>query len=410
MKELDCFRTTFENGLNLILVKRPFSNTVALRIYVKVGSRDETSGYSGISHFLEHLLSGQQFERSPQSILSEFESFGAMFTSRTAKEYTYYGLETTEQWYGKGMTLLAELLRNSRFDSAIIDKEKDVVLKEIQMYKDSQQVMWDAVDRLQWRQHPLGNSVLGLSETVADLDRGVVTRHYEDYYQPYGMVVCVAGDISERETIDIVQSQMGDMKKSDVLRRKLDGSPLPERREVFLEKDIHLTHLIISMLGAALTSPDRPILEIINILLGHGASCRLAYLLREKYSLAYQIASSIYAYEDTGQLCVHVSTDRFKVLEVKKLVMEELERLKREEIEERELARARAFYKQALATTLETNMGIVSMLGKEALISKSEPVGVRFSMIDSITSADIQQVATQYLDATNSVVLTMGPK
>jgi len=277
------------------------------------------------------------------------------------------------------------------------------------MYMDSQQLMWNMVDRMLWNGHSLGNPILGSMESVVNLDQGAVAKHYEDFYRPNNMVICIAGDISEREATETVEATLSGRERGNIIPMDVNEPPPLRGKELFIEKDIHLTHLILGMFGAGLKSSDRHIFEIINILLGQGASSRLVNLLREKYNLAYQISSEMRAYEETGQFSVHVSIDSRNVQKVKELITEELDRLKTIQVEDRELVRAKACYKQALAIVLETNMGIVSMVGKEALLATIAPIERRISMIDSITGSDVKRVA-KYLDTTNCVTLTMGPR
>lgn len=409
---MDYQKITLDNGLRLITASLPQVHSVCLSIYVGAGSRYESEEKAGLSHFLEHLLfKGTERWATAREIAEAVEGVGGVLNGSTDKELTVYWAKVACPHFEIALDVLADMLLSPRLDPAELEKERRVVMEEIDSSFDSpHQRVNLLIDEVLWPDQPLGRDVAGRKETVANLTRRALREYLEQQYCPGNVVISVAGNIDPEEVVDLVHSRLKDWK---------DGLPrpwFPAREEqsdprVSVEpRSAEQVHLCLGLRGLPHLHPDRFVLGLLNILLGEGMSSRLFQELREKRGLVYEVSSYVTHFFDTGSLIIYSGTQPDNLTEVVKILLEELRRLRDEEVSEAELSRAKELGKGRLLLRLEDTRNVAGWFGSQELLTQRIiTVEEVISEVEQITPQDLQRVAQALFRTDRLNLAVVGP-
>lgn len=403
-------KETYPNGIRLLTEEVPHVRSVSLGIWVRVGSRDETPDLSGISHFMEHMFFKGTSRRTARDIAEALESVGGQLNAFTTKEYTCFYSRALDEHLDLALDVLSDMFFNSLFDPKDIETERKVVLEEIKMYEDSpDEIIHDLFARTLWQGHPLGRPILGNVDAINDINREKLLEYHNQKYSPGNIVISAAGRISHNELAEKIHPIFGDWGRSS---QPADyKAPVSQLRAVAShKKETEQVQICLGVPG--LMQSDERVYElyVLNNILGGGVSSRLFQEIREQRGLAYSVYSYHSAYRDSGLFSIYAGTSPKNRDEVIKLVLDELNHIKREGIREEELKKSREQIKGSIYLGLESVSNRMTRLGKseiyhDRVIDPDEII----DKIGRVTVDKVKDLADQLFQPEKFVLTTIGP-
>jgi predicted Zn-dependent peptidase len=404
-------KTTLDNGLRVLTETMPHTRSVSICIFVGVGSRYETEPQAGVSHFIEHLCFRGTTRRTTSREISEaIEGVGGIINAGTDKELTIYWCKVTQPHLTLALDVLADILRNSRFDPADIERERQVITEEINMSQDSPaQLVNMLIDELLWPQHPLGRDIAGTKETVAAISRETIVDYLARQYLPANTVVGVAGAGEQGEMVSAVENAFGKWAE----RKPNPGYPAYKERpfpRLRIEaKETEQAHLCLALSGLPLLHPKRFTLDLLNVILGEGMSSRLFTEIRDRLGLAYSINSYAEHFSDTGSVTVYAGVEPKNLQVAIKAILEQLSRLK-EPVPQAELTKAKELSKGRLLLRMEDSRSVAGWMGGQEILTQNVlSVDQLIAIVDAITAEEIQQLARELLVSSQLRLAVVGP-
>ena len=405
-------KTTLDNGLRLITATMPHTSSVSIGFFIGAGSRYETEVQSGISHFIEHLcFRGTSRRPTAREISTAIEGVGGILNGGTDKELTVYWCKVAQPHCSLALDVLADMLLNSRFDPEDIEKERRVIIEEINMCKDSppQQVAM-LIDELLWPGHAMGRDITGSKESVAAITRDMVLDYLTNQYQPGNTLLAIAGDIQHRETVIAVSQALGDWTDQRPRHGYLAYKEQPGDRVRIEPRDTEQVQLCLALPGLSLFHPRRFTLNLLNVILGEGMSSRLFTEIRDKLGLAYSINSYVDHFSDTGSITISAGVETKNLQLAIKAILEELSKLKEIIIPEPELTKAKELSKGRLLLRMEDSHNVAAWLGGQGVLTgRILSVDEVISIIDAITTEELQQLARELLTGKQLRLAVVGP-
>jgi predicted Zn-dependent peptidase len=402
-------KTSLSNGLQIVCESIPHVHSISLGIWAGTGSRYEDFHYNGISHFVEHMLFKGTKSRTAKRIAEAIDAVGGQLNAFTTKEYTCYYTKLLNQHFQFGIDLLSDMVLNSVFDPVEIDKEKSVVLEEINSYEDApDELIYDLFVGQLLKNHPLGWNILGSPETIARIDQKVIENFMRHHYTPDNLVFAAAGNIHLDQIVPEIEKRFACL--TGVFNDPLGELPPLEPGDFVKAKDTEQVHLCIGTRGVSRKNPDKYTIFVLDSILGGSVSSRLFQRLREERGLVYVTGSSHSSYRDTGIFSIYAGTSIRNLELVKSLVNEEIDLLRRELVGEAELSRAKEQIKGNLLLGLESTCNRMSRLAKmvlfqDCLTTPEETV----ARVDAVTSEAVLEMARALFKKENFVSAAIGP-
>jgi predicted Zn-dependent peptidase len=389
----------------------PHAYSVCVGIFMGTGSRYESDDKAGVSHFIEHLcFKGTHRRATSKEICEIIEGVGGILNAGTDKEMTVYWCKVARPHFPLAIDVLADMLSNSRFDPEDIDKERQVIIEEINMSLDSPQQTVDMlIDKLVWPEHPMGRDVAGTKASVSGLGREDMLRYMEQHYTAGNTVIAISGGISHEEAVASLKDAFESWQIGPPQKYLAANDKQYQARFQSEHRTTEQAHLCLALPGLSLTHPDRFSLDLLNVILGEGMSSRLFVEIREKRGLAYAIQSYINHHLDTGSLTVYAGVDPTSLPTTVSAILEELRQLK-EEIPEVDLTKAKELSKGRLLLRMEDTRSVAGWLGaQELLLGEILTVDQVVSIIDSIRADDLLRVAQELFTADKLNLAVVGP-
>ena len=392
-------KATLDNGLRVITATMPHTRSVSICIFIGVGSRYETEAEAGISHFIEHLLFKGTPKRTTARAISEaIEGVGGILNGGTGKELTLYWCKVAQPHFELALDVLADMLLHSKFDPQDIEKERQIIIEEINMSKDAPAQRVDMlIDGLLWPEHPLGRDTAGSKESVAVITRDTMLDYRQGQYLPNNTVVTIAGNIPHQQMVTAVSQALGNWTNQ---RERSGYSAYKEQSAQRLHvetKDTEQAHLCLALPGLSLFHPKRFTLDLLNVILGGGMGSRLFTEIRDKLGLAYSIHSYVDHFLDSGSVVVSAGVEPKNLVTVIKAILEQLSLL-RETVPEPELSKAKELSKGRLLLRMEDSRNVAGWVGgQEILTRRILSVDQVVSIIDAITADELKQLAQELL-------------
>jgi len=404
-------KTTLDNGLRVITDTMPHTRSVSICVFVGVGSRYETEAETGISHFIEHLLfKGTQKRASAREIAEAIEGVGGILNGGTNKELTIYWCKVAQHHFLLALDVLVDMLLHSRFDPVDIERERRVIIEEINMSKDSPSQQVDMlIDELLWPEHPLGRDIAGSKESVAAITRDMMLDYLAGQYLTDNTVIAIAGNIRHKEVVAAVNQALGSwtnrQPRSGYLAYKEQQNP---RLQVEV-RDTKEAHLCLALPGLSLLHPKRFTLDLLNVILGAGMSSRLFTEIRDKLGLAYSIHSYVDHLLDSGSVTVYAGVEPKNLPVAIKAILEQLSQLK-ELVPESELSKAKELSKGHLLLRMEDSRSVAGWMGgQEILTGHILSVDQVVTIIDAITADELKEIAQELLVGNRLRLAVVGP-
>ena len=404
-------KTTLDNGLRLITATMPHTRSVSIGFFIGTGSRYEAEAQAGISHFIEHLcFKGTSKRPTAREISTPIEGVGGILNGGTDKELTVYWCKVAQPHFHLALDVLADMLLNSRFDPVDIEKERQVIIEEINMGNDSpSQRVAMLIDELLWPEHPLGRDIAGNKKSVAAITRDMLLGYLAGQYQPGNTVVTFAGDIQHQEIVTAINQALGNWTNQQPHPGYSAYKEQPARQLRVETRDTEQVHLCLALPGLSLLHPKRFTLNLLNVILGEGMSSRLFTEIRDKLGLAYSIGSYVDHFFDTGSFIISAGVEMKNLQVAIKAVLEQLSQLK-ETIPESELAKAKELSKGRLLLRMEDSRSVTGWMGaQEILTGRILTIDQVMSIIDAITTEELQQLARELMIGDQLRLAVVGP-
>jgi predicted Zn-dependent peptidase len=385
------------SGARVVTEEVPSVRSVALGLWVRTGSRNETPAQAGVSHFLEHLLFKGTERFSAIEISERFDGLGASVNAATGKETTHLHARFLDEHTEEVFDLLAEMLLAPTYPE--IDSERDVVLEEIAMYEDEpQDRVHDILAGAVFGEHPLGRRVLGEAEVIASIPVPEIDAYHRQRYTGANVVVGAAGHLDHDRIVALAEK---------LVSPPVDGSesspvagPAETARLRFYPKDTEQYHICFGAPGIVKDDERRYGLAVLDSIFGGSTSSRLFREIREKRGLAYSVGSYNEQYTDSGLVATYVGTREENVEEACAVIGAELERLRSEPVSAGELARAKENVKGRLVLSSESTAARMTRISRATLFGMPiESLDAMLAKVDGVTVEELSELAAELYGA-----------
>jgi predicted Zn-dependent peptidase len=400
---------TLSNGVRVYWDPMPESRAASIGVWVKAGSRFETAGEGGVTHFLEHMCFKGTTSRSAEEIANEMDFLGGEMNAFTSQEVTsFYAIVLSENATHAG-NLLGDLLTNSVFDPVELERERAVVLEELAESKDDpEDRVMENLFRIYFGDHPFGAPILGTEQSIGQFSQASVQKYFKDHYHPGNLFVTIAGNVQWEEMSDSLEKAFQNISASHSASPIIPPAPAFSRMEE--EDDYEQVHLCIGLRGLPQPHPLQTALRVLTTHLGGGMSSRLFQEIREKRGLAYSVFSSPLSFSDGGIVRIAASTRPSRREELASVLVDELRRLGTVPLTSGELTRSKNQLKSSLLLGLESAGGRMSKMGRDLLNWGREIAVSEIEMwIDQVTSEDILRLVRELNWGEEQAVSVLGP-
>ncbi len=396
---MDLFYHILGNGIRLVHY-RTGGMVAHCGLVINTGSRDETGPEHGMAHFIEHMLFKGTAKRKAYHILSRLEDVGGELNAYTTKEETAVHASFMKEDYERALEIISDITFNSVFPEKELEKEKDVVIDEINSYLDNPaELIYDDFEEVIFAGRPIGHNILGTAGTVKSFTVKSLTRFIRKNYNTGEMVFCSVGNITSEKILKLFRKYFDPVMSKN--RNKRNTGNWEYRVSTLVrEKDTYQNHCIIGNIAYDLRDKRRLGMFLLNnILGGQGLNSRLNLSLREKNGLAYNVESNYNPYCDTGAFSIYFGTDSQNLEKSIAITMSELKKLREQKLGIIQLSKAKNQVKGYLARGYENHESLMLSLGKSLLVfNKVETMEETAAKIDALQSTLLMEVANDIFD------------
>ena len=399
----------------MLVIPQHETQAASVMMMVNVGSREENAKNTGVSHFIEHLLFKGTKKYPNTEILSRtLDAVGAEFNAYTSKDHTAYYIKIQHEKLCLAFDVLSDMLYNPLFAAEEIERERGVILEEINMYEDNpmmssedlfEQTLFDDATCL-------GRSVIGTKRSIAGMTRNTILAYRKSWYASHHVLLVVSGRVPEKEHLKKDIEKMFNKKQANGRRLKRSSyiNTLAKPQVAVKFKDTEQVHLVMGVPGISYTHKDRFALAVANRILGGSMSSRLFINIRERQGLCYYIRSSADSYADAGSWYVRAGLDKSRIHEAIRLILKELNRLKTKGVTLKELKEAKEGVRGSTMLQVEDSLSIAQFFGtRKLLVNEIKTPEEVLAEIDRVTRADIQRVSMQLLKKNKLALAIIGP-
>lgn len=385
-----------KNGITVIFEKNS-SKSVAVEVMFKVGSNDESKEIAGISHFLEHMLfEGTKNRKDSREIANEIEKYGAEFNAYTSENRTAYFIKIINKRFEIALDILSDMVANPLFSKKMIEKEKKVILKEINMViDDPKQYQWILLQKNLFEKHPTKNPTYGTKVAVKDLNRDIIIDYYNKHYTPNNMIISIVGNVNHIK--EKIEKYFNNLKSKKLSSRKRIKEPQQKRIKKVVEKrKIYNSYMVLGYKTVPRLNKDSYVLDVINAILGRGQSGWVFEEIRNKRGLAYQVGVHNDPEDDYGTFSVFAGLDKKNIEKAKNLILQQFRKL--ENIDKKELEESKAYIEGNHILSMEDNFHAADDLAFWETIKDSSLANNYMENIKKVKINDIKRIAKKYLN------------
>ena len=406
--------SALDNGLKIVTNRLGGRESVSLAIWIRVGGRYEKKELAGISHFVEHMLFKGTKNRTTKEIKENIEGVGGMLNAFTSEESTCYFVKIPKNKFEHAYDVLQDMVNHATLSVDEFKKERTVILEEIKMYLDlPSQHVHEIMSELLWTNQPLGRPIAGTIDTVSGMTRNDLYGHVQSYYHPKNILVTASGDIDHDHFKEITQhyfekSPVKSLSKFQSVKSSSNGKRTNRFR--FINKKTEQTHFVIGFHGLPRNDADRYKLGIMNVILGGNMSSRLFEQVREQRGLAYEIKSGLGFFHDAGSISISAGVEPKKGSLAVKVIMKELDRLKRSFVSKNELRRAKDYFLGQFLLGLEDTLDNALWFGERVLYGGQLPkVEEIKNEVEKVTEEHIKILANRFFKSSDVHLALIGP-
>lgn len=408
---LDYTRIVLPNQSRLITVPKLDTQAATLLVMARVGSRYETRRINGVSHFVEHLMfKGTRKRPTTLDLSKELDGIGAEYNAFTGKDYTGYYIKADTRHVALAVDVLSDMLLHSKFAAAEIEREKGVIVEEINMYEDNP-IMYveELLEEMMFGGNQLGWSIAGTRDTVRGLSRSDLAGYRDKYYQGTNITIGLAGKFTDRD-VKLIEKKFNfprSAKTNTFAPIKLTQS---QARGTVQFKETEQVQLALGFPAYSYTDPRLNALRLLSVILGGNMSSRLFVTVRERNGLAYYIRSSLSLYQDTGAVVIQAGLDKSRLEQAIKLIMTELRKIAQRGVTADELSRAKEYIAGSTALNLEDSSNVVQWyVQQDVLTDRIVTAPERLASIMKVNASAIQRVARDVFVARRANLALIGP-
>lgn len=353
-------KTILSNGLTILSLKNEDVASVAIEIWVKAGSRNESVDLNGIAHFIEHMNFKGTSKRSAKEIAEEFDAIGGYLNAYTSKENTVYSAKVLKEFLPLAIDVLSDIMFNSVYSEEEIEKEKNVVLQELAQTEDTpEEMVFEYFSEVSFANQAVGRSILGIKENILKFTRKNIIDFTRTHYIAPKIIISAAGNFTHQELLDLVTEKFTPFPSVDVV--KLEEASYTGGHKFEHDPELSQFHLVVGYEGLSIHSAEYYKLEMLANILGGSISSRLFQEIRERRGLVYSVGSFCQYFSDSGVFGVSLSTSEDKIEESLKVLSEEIVKITYN-ITQEEIERCLAQVKASLYMSRETIDNWVSIL------------------------------------------------
>lgn len=402
---------TLPNGIRILYKHWPSAITHCCFI-VNAGSRDEAPGQEGLAHFIEHLLFKETERRNTSQILNRLELVGADLNAYTTKEYTCIHASLLNQHLDRTMDLFEDILFHSTFPDDEQEKERGVILDEIASYLDQpEEAIQDDFEELLFKEHPMGQNILGTPETVGRLNGDDIRGFIAANYNTTEMIFAVHGNYEFRKLVAMSEKYFGHVPLNELQKNRV--MPVQSKGSIHIvNKPISQTHCIIGTQAYSSSHEHKWGLLLLNNLLGGvGMSSRLNLEIREKHGIAYTVESNYTPLTDTGIFSIYFGTDTEKANKASKLIHKELKKLREQKLGSLQLHQARQKFIGQIALAEENRMSLIIAMAKSMIdFNRVDTLEEIFAKINLVSAEQLLTISNEVFDNNRLITLLFEPK
>ncbi|MDZ7798586.1 MAG: pitrilysin family protein [Patescibacteria group bacterium] len=401
-----------KNKATLILAPKNETKAVTVLVIFKIGSRYESKKENGLSHFIEHMMfKGTKKRPNTIDISRELDSVGAEFNAFTSKDYTGYYIKIQHKKIELALDILSDILFNSKFEKNEFEKEKGVIIEEINMYKDNPLMhMEEYFEQVIYGSSALGRFIAGPKENIKSFKRKDLVSFKNKFYHPKNMSIGVAGRFSEKKIKSLAEKYFSSKNKKPLSKFKKYRHQQKKRRVKINYKETDQVQMALGFPAFSYFHKDIYVLYLLGIILGGSMSSRLFINIRERKGLCYFIRSTPNIYEDTGNLFIQAGLDKRRIFQALKLIWQELKNLKYKGVKSKELKKAKEFLKGKMILSMEDSSQIASYFTKQfVLTGKVESPEEKIKKIEKVKTSDIKRVVGKIIKKKRLNLAIIGP-
>lgn len=386
------------NGVRIVAEDIPHVRSVAMGIWVNVGSRYEQPHENGMTHFIEHMLFKGTDTRSAKDIAEQFDRIGGQLNAFTSKENTCYYAVVLDHHAEKAIEILTDMFFHSKFSPEDIDKERQVILEEIAITEDAPD---DDVDERLWQamfpNNALGSPILGTTETLQTFNRENLLAYMHKHYRPEQVVVSIAGHLSPT-LIQTIEKLFNQFPTTTSYEPTIFTSPTFVPAKIEKKSQVEQSHLALGYPGLSMQSPNLLSLVVLNSVLGDSMSSRLFQEVREEKALAYSVYSYYSAYQDAGAFVIYAGTSPHQLPLLQQTITRSIDTICREGITEKELLFAKEQLESNLLLGLETAYDFMSRNAKNELVfGYDRTIEKALAELKQVTVHSVNQIINDHL-------------
>ncbi len=401
-------KTTLENGVRLISETLPQAYSVAVGLWVDVGSRDEPGELGGVSHFIEHMAFKGTARRDALAIARELDRLGGHANAFTGKENTCFHARALTEHLPEITDILCDIMLHPAYDPVELERERHVIIQEISFVDDTPDDLVHVLfaENL-WPGHPLGRPILGTVPNVAGMDRQAMIDYMHSRYVPENLVVSAVGAVDHDQLVALLGDALGALPK----RVKPNSRTTAEFHSGLhvINRELEQVQVVMGSSAPSVTDDDRFAASLLNIILGGSMSSRLFQEVREKRGLAYSIYSYLNSYSDLGLMGVGMGVSPDKLGEATKVVFDEMERLGSGDLKHNELSHAKDNIKGSILLAMESSESRMSRLARnEFHFGRYVPVEEVIEKIMAVEVEDVTRLAGETLRRDKMSVTVLG--
>lgn len=389
----------YDNGLRVGVKHIPSVRSVSIGYWAGVGSGKETADINGLSHFTEHMMFKGTSKFSPGEIARKFDAMGIASNAFTSKELTCYYIKSIDEFVTQGFELLSDLIFDSAFSKTELDKERKVIVEEINMVEDSpEDICYDMISSAVYKNGKLGQTILGSAENVNRFQSEDIRKFMNEFYTPSNMVITMAGGITEDEADKLVRKFclnrfVGKREVTDYEENHKIVSGYESKIKDFEQSNIAVAYPTVSIDDGRFMQQ-----AFLSLILGGGMSSRLFQSVREEQGLAYSIYSVPTVYRHNGTLNIFVNITPKNTERVVKCLRSEIDKLVRDGITDEEFNRARIQLKTSCVFGFENPQSIMTSIAKPLLMmNKDYDLDEKIAEIESVTKQQVNEFARTFL-------------
>lgn len=397
-----------KNGMKVIMSKLDVYRSVSIGFWVKTGSINEEKETNGISHFIEHMLFKGTENRSAKDIAESFDAIGGDLNAFTSKECTCFHARVLDDNLKMAIEIISDMIINSNLLEEEIDKERNVIIDEINLSDDSpDDLSYDLISKVIFDESPLSLPILGTVKSVNNINKEVIINYMNKFYTPDNIIISVAGSIDKEKTLSLLEDYIGHYNILNSVKtlknNKFNSS------KGFIYKDIEQIHLELSYKGLSYSDEDLFSLAALNNILGASVSSRLFQTIREEHGLTYSINSYVTQYENIGLFSIYASMYNSNLFKVIKLIKSELDNIVKSGVTEEEVVKVKKQLKGNYILDLEGSENYMNLLGKSYLFKETiNTVDEVEKKIESITRKSVLNLIERILNTSDFSIGLVG--